>query len=265
MATNQSKPRSPLAWVGGKSKLTSQIIPLIPEHRCYVEVFAGAAWMLFRKPPSKVEVINDINDELVTFYRVIKHHRTAFIDAFNDQLTSRIEYNRFLATPPEVLTDIQRAVRFYYALRNNFGAKITDHSFVVAHQRPARISVDALAADIKDASARLNRVYVEHLPYEKLIPRLDRAHTFFYIDPPYWDCEDVYGKGLFGKDDFVTLRDLLANVKGKFIMSINDVPKIRELFAQFHIKEVATEYSIHSGPTQKVTELLIANYPITDQ
>lgn len=87
MATNQSKPRSPLAWVGGKSKLTSQIIPLIPEHRCYVEVFAGAAWMLFRKPPSKVEVINDINDELVTFYRVIKHHRTAFVDAFNDLLT----------------------------------------------------------------------------------------------------------------------------------------------------------------------------------
>ncbi len=264
MATRSKQQRSPIAWVGGKSKLTNQIIPLIPEHQCYVEVFAGAAWVLFRKPRSKAEVINDINDELVTFYRVIKHHRIAFVEAFNDLLTSRTEYNRFLATPPDVLTDIQRAVRFYYALRNTFGAKINDHSFVVQHQRPARICVGALDADIKAASERLNRVYVEHLPYDKLIPRLDRAHTFFYIDPPYWDCEDVYGKDIFSKDDFVTLRDLLANLKGKFIMSINDVPQIRELFAQFHIKEVATEYSIHSGPSQKVTELLIANYPIDD-
>ena len=66
---------SPIAWVGGKSKLTAEIIPIMPAHRCYVEVFAGAAWLLFRKPASKTEVINDINGELVNMYRVIKHHR----------------------------------------------------------------------------------------------------------------------------------------------------------------------------------------------
>ena len=262
MARNQDKPSSPLAWVGGKSKLTADIIPLIPEHRGYVEVFAGAAWLLFRKTPSRAEVINDINGDLITFYRVIKHHRAAFVEAFNDVLTSRAEYDRFLATPAEVLTDIQRAVRFYYVLRNTFGAKVTDNSFVVSSQLPPRINPDELDAEISKASERLKRVYIEHQPYHKLIPRLDRPDVFFYLDPPYWDCEDVYGKGLFSKDDFTRLRDLLAKVKGKWLMSINDVPQIRELFDQFYIREVDTLYSINKDSTKAVTELLIANYPI---
>ena len=262
MARNQDKPRSPLAWVGGKSKLTADIIPLIPEHRGYVEVFAGAAWLLFRKTPSRAEVINDINGDLITFYRVIKHHRAAFVEAFNDVLTSRAEYDRFLATPAEVLTDIQRAVRFYYVLRNTFGAKVTDNSFVVSSQLPPRINPDELDAEISKASERLKRVYIEHQPYHKLIPRLDRPDVFFYLDPPYWDCEDVYGKGLFSKDDFTRLRDLLAKVKGKWLMSINDVPQIRELFDQFYIREVDTLYSINKDSTKAVKELLIANYPI---
>lgn len=262
MARNQDKPRSPIAWVGGKSKLTADIIPLIPEHRGYVEVFAGAAWLLFRKPPSKAEVINDINGDLITFYRVIKHHRAAFVEAFNDVLTSRAEYDRFLATPAEVLTDIQRAVRFYYVLRNTFGAKVTDSSFVVSSQRPPRINPEQLDEEIREASDRLKRVYIEHLPYHKLIPRLDRPDVFFYLDPPYWDCEDVYGKGLFGKDDFTLLRNLLAKAKGKWLMSINDVPQIRELFSEFYIREVDTLYSINKDSTKAVTELLIANYPI---
>lgn len=262
MARNQDKPRSPIAWVGGKSKLTADIIPLIPEHRGYVEVFAGAAWLLFRKPPSKAEVINDINGDLITFYRVIKHHRAAFVEAFNDVLTSRAEYDRFLATPAEVLTDIQRAVRFYYVLRNTFGAKVTDSSFVVSSQRPPRINPEQLDEEIREASDRLKRVYIEHLPYHKLIPRLDRPDVFFYLDPPYWDCEDVYGKGLFGKDDFTLLRNLLAKAKGKWLMSINDVPQIRELFSEFYIREVRTQYTLASTDPKRVTELLIANYPI---
>jgi DNA adenine methylase len=109
--------KSPLAWVGGKSKLTSTIIPLIPAHQCYVEVFAGAAWVLFRKEPSKVEVINDINGDLITLYRVIQNHLEEFVRYFKWSLVSREEFDRLQRVDESTLTDIQRAARFYYWLK----------------------------------------------------------------------------------------------------------------------------------------------------
>jgi len=97
--------------------------------------------------------------------------------------------------------------------------------------------------------------------YKGLIERFDKPHTFFYIDPPYYDCEDYYGKGIFSKDDFKVLAGLLASVQGKFIMSINDTSEIRELYEDFNIQEVTTTYSA-GGPHIKkhVTELVIMNY-----
>lgn len=108
------------------------------------------------------------------------------------------------------------------------------------------------------AHVRLGRTLVECLPYEKMIQKYDREGTLFYLDPPYWGCENDYGKDIFSRADFEHIRDLLRAVKGKFIMSINDVSEIRELFADFNIKTVDTKYQI--GNTKVVKELLITNY-----
>ena len=86
--------KSPLSWVGGKSLLAAKILPLAPAHTCYVEVFAGAAWMLFKKPESKAEVINDINVDLVTLYRVVQHHLDEFVRYFKWMLVAREEFER---------------------------------------------------------------------------------------------------------------------------------------------------------------------------
>jgi DNA adenine methylase len=97
--------------------------------------------------------------------------------------------------------------------------------------------------------------------YQRLIERFDRPETFFYIDPPYYGNEDDYGEGIFGRGDFVRLRDVLAGIQGKFIMSINDVPEIRGLFEGCSIEEVMTNYKMPGAHKQKrVTELLIRNY-----
>lgn len=255
------KKKSFLAYLGGKSLLANKIIPKIPAHTCYCEVFAGAAWLLFKKDESEVEIINDINTDLVTLYRVVKHHLEEFIRYFKWVLVARDEFERFKAERPETLTDIQRAVRFYYLLRMGFSGKVRHPSFGLCATRTPRLNLLRIEEDLSAAHLRLSRVFIENMSYERLIQRVDRTGTFFYIDPPYWGCEDDYGKGIFSREDFTRLRDVLKGIQGKFIVSINDQPEIRKLFRDFHIEEVGTTYSAGGGDNlKKVTELLIQNF-----
>jgi len=252
--------KSFLSYFGGKSLLANKIIPRIPEHTCYCEVFAGAAWLLFKKEESQVEIINDINKDLVTLYRVIKLHLEEFIRYLKWILVARDEFSRFKAENPETLTDIQRAVRFYYLMRTGYGAKIVGQSFSVGPTRPSSLNLLRIEEELSAAHLRLSRVYIENMPYQRLIERFDRPDTFFYVDPPYYGCEEDYGKGIFGRDDFGTLRGALNGIKGKFILSINNTPEIRDIFGGFSIEEVKTSYTVSgANKQQKVTELLIRN------
>jgi len=252
-----------LAYMGGKSLLARKIIPKIPEHKCYVEVFAGAAWLLFKKEEttSDVEIINDINLDLVTLYRVVKHHLEEFIRYFKWILVSRDEFYRFRKEDPETLTDIQKAVRFYYLLKLGYAARIKDPSFSIATTSKPRLNLLRIEEELSAVHLRLSRVYIENRSYAAVFTRFDKPDTFFYIDPPYYGCEDYYGEGIFTRDDFMKLRDILASISGKFILSINDVAHIRDLFQRFHIETVATSYSAAGADKKKyVNELLIMNY-----
>ena len=218
-----------LSWIGGKSRLSDRIIPLIDDHTCYCEVFAGGAWLLFKKPQSQSEVINDINIELVTLYRVVQIHLDEFIRYFRWILVSRDEFDRFKNENPDTLTDIQRAVRFYYLIKTSYGARIHKPIFGTSTTRHPRLNLLRIEEELSAAHLRLQRVVIERLPYQDLINRYDRPHTFFYLDPPYYGCEDYYGKNIFEKEDFSRLNEQLEQIKGRFIMSINDAPEIREI------------------------------------
>lgn len=253
-----TQPKSPLAWMGGKSRLADQIVNRIPTHTAYCEVFAGAAWVLFRKPESKVEIINDINSELVTLYRCVKHHLVALVDQFKWMLVARDEFDRFLQTPADTLTDIQRAARFYYLSRAAFGARISNPSFGVGTTRGPALNLLRIEENLSEAHLRLSRVVIENRPFQEVIKRFDRPGTFFYLDPPYWGCEDDYGRDLFSRDDFTLLAELLDKVKGRFILSLNDRPEVREVFGNFKVERVKTRYSLSAKKNQEVGELLIS-------
>jgi DNA adenine methylase len=259
MSTNRARP--PLAgWIGGKSQLASRIIAAIPEHTCYCEVFAGAAWVLFRKPESSVEIINDRSSDVVNLYRVLQHHLEEFVRQFKWQLISREEWERLKSVPPETLTDIQRAAQFYYLQRLSFGGKVAGRTYGTATTHPPRLNLLRIEEDLSAAHLRLSRVWVEHLDFEACIRRHDRDHTFFYLDPPYFGVEGYYGKNLFERADFQRLADVLATINGRFLLSINDTPEIREIFRAFVLDEVIVTYSCGGNSRPKAGELLIRNY-----
>lgn len=249
-------------YFGGKSQLARSIIEMMPEHTTYAEVFGGAGWVLFKKTPSKVELINDVNGDLVSLYRVVKYHFEAFLIEFESQLVSRDEYDRLKQTPSHLLTDIQRAARFYYLLRLSYGAMIGKQHFTSGIQRTTRLKLGkALREHLMSVHERLQQVTIENQDFGRFIERVDSPTTLFYVDPPYYGCETDYGKNVFSRDDFVRLREQLKDIQGKFILSLNDLPAVRELFGCFNLIEKEVRWSVRGcSSDSKDKELLITNF-----
>lgn len=252
--------KSPIPWLGGKSRLADKIIKLLPPHERYAEAFTGAGWVFFRKPQIRLESLNDINGDLVAFYRVLQNHLEEFCRQFKWLLTSRELFDDFKSQQEaRGLTDIQRASRFYYTQRLAFAGR-RDGVFGVDKSSPPRINLVRMEEELSQVHLRLTNTIIENLPWDDYVARYDDGGTFFYLDPPYWGCEDDYGKGLFSREDFASMATTLAGIKGDFLLSINDVPEIRELFSAFRIEEVHTLYTVGRDQNQDVRELLIMNY-----
>lgn len=247
-------------WIGGKRRLAKHILPLFPAHQCYVEPFAGGAALFFMKQPSDVEVLNDINGELVNLYRVIKHHLGEFVQQFRWALVSRQMYDWLKETPTEPLTDIQRAARFFYMQKMAFGGKVSNQTFGTATTAAPRLNLLRLEEDLSAAHLRLSRTYIEHLAWSECVRRYDRPHSLFYLDPPYWGTEG-YGVD-FGLEQYSLMADMARSVKGKVIISVNDIPEMQSTFAGLEMSRVEINYTV-GGVNNKKTmsgELIIRNF-----
>jgi DNA adenine methylase len=255
---NQASPMVP--WVGGKRRLAPQILPLLPEHTCYVEPFAGAAAMFFAKAPVKVEVLNDVNGDLVSLYRVVQHHLDEFVRQFRWALTSRQLYAWLQETRPETLTDIQRAARFFYLQKCGFGGKVEGQTFGTATTAPSRLNLLRIEEDLSAVHLRLHQVFIEHLDWVNCIERYDRPHTLFYLDPPYWGTEG-YGVD-FGLEQYDRMAELLRTIKGKAAVSVNDIPEMRQAFKGLVMKRLAIKYTVGASGVgrRERGELLIMNF-----
>ena len=247
-------------YIGGKRRLAKEIIPLIPEHKCYVEPFCGAAAIFFLKQPSKIEVINDINSEVINLYRVVQHHLEEFIRQYRWALCSRELYKWLQDTPINTLTDIQRASRFYYLQKLGFGAKVTGQTFGTATTSPPRLNLLRLEEELSVAHLRLSRVFIENLSWEKCIEKYDRDHTFFYCDPPYWGTEG-YGVD-FGFEQYLLISEYAKSIEGKMIISVNDIEEMRDVFAGLNIRTTNISYTLSRQTSQRKLsrELIITNW-----
>lgn len=246
-------------WIGGKRRLAKTIVPLFPQHTCYVEPFCGAAALYFIKDQAEVEVLNDINGELVNMYRVVKHHLEEFIRQFKWALVSRELFKWMQITPEETLTDIQRAARFYYLQKLSFGGKVDGRTFGTATTSGPRLNLLRLEEDLSQAHLRLSRTFIEHLAWQACITKYDRPHSLFYCDPPYWGTEG-YGVD-FGLDQYDLMAELARKIKGRMIISVNDIPEMRKAFSELPMESVAITYTVGGNDKRAHrSELIIRNF-----
>lgn len=251
--------KGPFPYVGGKVKIAKQIIALFPVHRTYVETFSGGAQLLFQKEPSSLEILNDIDGDVIGFFRTCQAHYEELVRYLRFVLVSREWFDRLLAQNPNDLTDIQRAARFFYLQKNAYAGLVRKRRFGYAIQGPTRFNPERIPELIENTHKRLASVQIERLPYQEVFKRYDRPETFFYCDPPYHGLK-LYNVNL-SEREFLELSKRLRELRGKFILSINDVPPVRRIFSGFYVREIQIAYTAQRTAGKRFRELLIANYP----
>ena len=249
-----------ITWIGGKKLLRKEIIKRFPQDiNRYVEVFGGAAWVLFYKEKyAKQEIYNDINGELVNLFKCVKYHHNAIVEELNLILNARQIFNDFQQNKNRTdLTDIQRAAMFYYIIRTSYGAKLEQYS---ANYRSPYV----LLQNVEEIAKRLSRVVIENKSFTDILAQYDKEGTLFYCDPPYYKTEKIYHMGdyVFDKDQHILLRNMLSRIKGKFVLSYNEDEFIRNLYEGFNIQEIerSSNLSLSNGKKGVYKELIITNF-----
>lgn len=190
---NDPKKLTPnIKWIGGKARSTHLLLPLLPKHHAYVEVFGGAGALILAKAPGKVDVYNDLDSGLVSFYRTLRD--PASFAAFSRALAltpfSREEWRAAKNAYPTCTDEIERARLFFILARQSFGGDFA-HSWGYAAEETARgmskeVSAWLSAIDrLPEIVARFQAIQIEHDDWRKIIARYDRPETLFYLDPPY--------------------------------------------------------------------------------
>jgi DNA adenine methylase len=232
--------------VGSKRTMVNRVLKLIPEHTTYVEPFVGGGAVYFAKEPSHREVINDLDTELIRAYRLLatlKDHN------FPTNLNTLGKIQRFYDNAPN--TKPNKLVKYILRSCNGFGSIPGDVFYHKSNPYSKLKHIDYYQERMKDTKI-LNE------SYEKVIKRYDSPTTFFYLDPPYENSEGLYDEHAM---DFVAMRSLLDKVKGYWLVSINDSPYIRKVFAGYKIRGFTLKGVGNKGIGNKPRkELLISNY-----
>jgi DNA adenine methylase len=249
------------AYIGGKRSLAQHIIKRISRipHELYAEPFIGMGGVFLRRPfAAKIEIVNDVSRDVATLFRILQRHYLPFVEMLRWQLTTRADFERLIATRPETLTDLERAARFLYLQRTAYGGKVDGRNFGASRSTPARFDITKLVPMLEAVHERLAGVVIECLGFDRFLAQYDRAGALFYLDPPYYGSEKDYGRDVFQRADFERLAELLRGLKGRFLLSLNDVPAVRRIFAGFAFERVQATYTLAgTDKAKRAAELII--------
>jgi len=222
----------------------------------------GGGSLLLNKPPSPIEVYNDIDGDLVNLFLVVRDHPKAFVNRLKGVPYSRSLFVKWLKEDPPK-DPVERAARFYYVMRSSFsGSYDRGWSFSRSRRRPEADLFRSSLLRVEEVAQRLQSIYIDCLDFRRCIKNWDTPETLFYLDPPYYAL-DYYRHG-FSEQDHLDLREILSKTKGRWLLTYNDHERIREMYAGHHIAEVVQKrYVSLVKATQRIpfTQLIITNYP----
>lgn len=262
--------KTPITYYGGKQKLAPTIIKLIPEHTLYCEPFIGGAAVFFAKPSSAVEVINDVNSEMINFYRMVQNEFVDLEKEIRITLHSRSLFRKasVIYNNPDMFSEIKRAWAVWCLSQQGF-AGIMDGTwgYDVSKNTTSKKIANKRESFTEEFAIRLQNVQIECADALRIIRSRDNKDAFFYCDPPYFNSDCAHYDG-YSLQDFENLLKQLASLEGKFLLSSYPSPILKEYTKanDWHKIEINQKVSVannNSGKGQKAkTEVLTANYPL---
>lgn len=254
---------SPIKWVGSKRQLKKDIVGLFPQHTTYVEPFFGGGSVYFEKEPSKVEIINDYDSNIINFFRILQTDKDKLLEKIDNSLISRELFLEYRGSKWNELEPVERAYRFIYILKCSFGGLFRfnqkgecNSPFAGSPSPKAKSSLFSKNTEksLREAHKRLQNSIIENGDYKEVVMRYDTKDTLFFLDPPY-DTDYSYGV----KFDYDELLEVCRNIKGKFILTLNS--ELKHKFREFKIIDTTVNYSVTcKGGDNKRGEIIIMNF-----
>lgn len=257
---------TPIRYVGSKANLSRVIIPLIPAHTCYVEVFGGSGAVLFNKSQSKHEVYNDIDDHIINLFRVLQdNEKTTRLQArLNLTLYARKEHNRAveILKHKSWVDDVEHAwavfVKYNQSVNGIADARRGSWGYGALHDTG---SYWARVWAIDQIAQRLHNVQIENADFRAIFKRYDGQGVFFYLDPPYSLATREGGRVYTHEitpEDHLTMLLFLEQLQGEAILSGYKGTAYDDLIGLgWHKKEIPVKahMRVHSGASDKIEVL----------
>jgi DNA adenine methylase len=260
--------KTPITYYGGKQKLVKTILPLIPEHVTYTEPFIGGGAVFFAKPKSEVEVINDTNKSLITFYRVTQTDFTSLEKEVRITLHSRRAHQdaTVIYQAPHLFSEVKQAWAVWTLSTQSFSSMLdASWGYDIKKSTTSKKVMNKRDSFTEEYAIRLQDVQIECTDALRIIETRDSQNTFHYVDPPYVNSDCGHYDG-YTWDDYELLLKKLATIKGKFLLS-SYPSEMLDQFAtkhKWHQKQIQMAVTVanKSGRRKAKTEVLTANYII---
>ncbi len=255
-----------IPYYGGKFRLSTQLVPMLATHERYFEVFAGGLSMFFRKNRAKYNVINDIDNDIINLYTCVIKHFEKLIDTLYWLPKSREIFNDAKSTVKSSkdinIPDVERAAKYFYSIRNGFN-KIPTGTF----SKTSTWNTSEIIENLKYSRKFFDDTTIENLDFRKLIVDWKpKKGDMWYLDPPYIIATERgdYYMADFGVDeheDMIECVDYIDRHGAKFMVSYDDREVIREMYSDYNIYEIETQYAGRNEDDVKYfIELVITNY-----